>query len=113
MHGCDDVLVRHRGLGTGCHTGLRRRLSSTTAELAVEEARQLHHSVTAQRVLGEEIGRIYLTGDLSQIHASRPDGLLDPEGMGVEVSEFTQTLAVADPYRCTGVCPDTNREFLA
>ncbi len=66
---------------------------------------QLFHPQLAEAVLGEQIGWIHFAGDFAEIDASETDGLLDPQGVGIQVAELAEALPVADTYSPAGVGP--------
>jgi hypothetical protein len=41
----------------------------------------------------EQVRRVDLTVDLAEVYASQPDGLLNPQSVGIEVTQFAQTLS--------------------
>ena len=68
-------------------------------------------SVTAERVLGEQVCWVLLAGDFAEVHSAEADSLLDPESVRIEVAQLAETLTVADTDRCLAVCPDAERDW--
>ena len=62
--------------------------------------------ISAKRMLGEEVRRIFLAWDFAQIHAAEADRLLDPQGVRIKVAQFAKTSPVANTDRGAAVCPD-------
>ena len=61
-------------------------------------------------MLGERVGWVTLTIDLSRVDAFGPHRLLYPQGVRVEVPEFAKTLARADANCSAGVGSDAQRQ---
>ena len=68
-------------------------------------------AVAANQVLGEEIRWIFFTAYLEQFKGFTAHFLLNPQTLGINVSEFAEALPPADSYGCCAVCPDTHRKF--
>ena len=89
----DHVRLLHLHLVAYSFPPLRGRGCAAALELAAEDLSQAHELLAREGVLGEQICRICLTQDLSQVDPACPDRLLYPQRMRVEVAEFPQTLS--------------------
>ena len=88
----------------------RRRCASIRVLAAVQRDKFLELVLT-DAMLGQQICWVALTSNLTQIDSPRSHSLLYPERVRVEVSQFAQTLAAADPDRRAGVGPDADGEL--
>ena len=53
---------------------------------------ELFYPQLAQAVLGDQVCRVHLTGDLAKVDSSQAYRLMDPQGVGVQVPQFAQAL---------------------
>ena len=60
-------------------------------------------------MLGQKIRWVALAQDLTKIDTTCPHCLLHPEGLGVEVPQFAQPLALANAYGRARVGPYSQR----
>ena len=68
-------------------------------------------AVAADQVLGEEVSRVLFTAYLEQVKGFTAHFLLDPQTLGIYVSEFAEALPPADSNGRCAVGPDTHRKF--
>ena len=64
------------------------------------------HALPAQAVFGEEVSWVGFSSYLPQVDSAEPYGLLNPQSVGVEMTELAEALPVADANGCTGIGPD-------
>jgi len=57
---------------------------------------QLVEPISADAVFGQYVGGIGLAVDLPQVDATKPHSLLYPQGVGVKMPQFAQTLSGAN-----------------
>ena len=60
-------------------------------------------------MLGEQIRGILLPKHLFELQSPATDGLLDPQRVGVQVSQFSEALPGTDAKGRRGVRPDPQR----
>ena len=108
VHRCHLLVVRvgHRDALVAHCTGLGSRLSSSSTEAAVEQADQVLHPLSAERMLREQVRRVDPSGHLAQVDPTCPDRLLYPQRVRVKMPQLPKPLAGADADRCRGVSPD-------
>ncbi len=71
---------------------MRGRGGTTIKEPAIIEMCEFHEPVSGQGVFGEQVGRIGIPEDLPEVDAAAADGLLDPEGVCVEMPQLPESL---------------------
>ena len=76
-------------------TELGRSFSSTTPELATEQRHKLFDLRLGLQVLGVEIGRVELPGDLPHLKLAMSNPLLLPQAGAFQVPQFAQDLSAA------------------
>ena len=69
------------------------------------------YAISADKVFSEEICRIVFSSYLVQLDRLVSDSLLNPKALGIDVSQFTQSLASADPKGRRAVGPNPHWEF--
>jgi len=56
-------------------------------------------------VLGEQVGGIYLAVHLAEVHPAEADRLLNPQGVGIQMTKLAKALSVTDADGRAGVSP--------
>ena len=69
------------------------------------ELHQLFYPQLTEAVFGEQVCRVDFARDFTQVDTPEADGLLDPQGVGIQVSQFAKALPVANAYGCAGIRP--------
>ena len=82
----DGVDLRHQALDPWGPARLRGGLGSASCITAIKGSRQLYQLLPRQGKLGEDVRRISFSGDFPKVNTSRPDSLLNPQRVGVQVA---------------------------
>ena len=64
------------------------------------------HTLSAEAVFGEEVSWVGFSSYLPQVDSAEPHSLLNPQGVGVEMTELAEALPIADADGRTGIGPD-------
>ena len=62
-------------------------------------------------MLREEVRQVRLAEDLAETDSTRPDNLLDPQSVGVQVSQLAEPLSGAYAYGGGRVRPDPHKQI--
>ena len=82
----------HRDLGRVASPQERCGGRSAVTEPTPEEGYKVLQSDSTQAVLGQEIRKILLPQNIPQIDSATSNGLLDPQGVGIQVPHLAQAL---------------------
>ena len=93
---------RRVGRGVGC------TICSAALKLTLHQLYKALDLLFAGKMLGKQICWIHFTAYLTQLNRLVSDLLLDPQTLGVDVSQLPQAPASADPHGHCGVCPDSD-----
>ena len=63
-------------------------------------------------MLGVEVGRVLLPGNLADLELPMSDPLLDPQTRVLQVTELAKTLPAADPDHCGTIGPQPQRQLV-
>ena len=64
-------------------------------------------------MLCKEVGGVDVAEDFAKVHPARPYRLLDPQSVGIQMSQFPQTLPAADPNGGRRIRPYSQGQVLS